>query len=44
MEYRFTDALADPPGVTDGLCSEQLVRLPQTNWCFQPPDETPAVN
>jgi len=34
MDYRFTDANADPPGVTDEFCSERLIRLPRTNWCF----------
>ena len=44
MDYRLTDALADPPGVTDEFCTERLIRLPRTNWCFGPPDDAPAVN
>jgi len=44
MDYRFTDANADPPGVTDEFCSERLIRLPRTNWCFEPPDDAPSVN
>lgn len=39
MDYRLTDALADPPGESDNLCSEQLIRLPDTAWCFQAPTE-----
>jgi protein O-GlcNAc transferase len=39
MDYRLTDALADPPGLSDTLCSEQLIRLPQTAWCFDAPKE-----
>ncbi len=39
MDYRLTDALADPPGLSDTLCSEQLFRLPQTTWCFEAPKE-----
>ena len=28
IDYRFTDALADPPGMTDHLNAEKLWRLP----------------
>jgi len=44
MDYRLTDALADPPGETDRFCSEQLIRLPKTDWCFAPPDDSPRVS
>jgi protein O-GlcNAc transferase len=37
IDYRLTDALADPPGMTDTLCCERLIRLPQTAWCFAAP-------
>ena len=37
MDYRLTDAWADPPGVTDGYYTENLVRLPDTFFCFLPP-------
>ena len=43
MDYRLTDALADPPGTTEHLHSEQLVRLPDTAWCFRPSDAASAV-
>jgi len=36
IDYRITDALADPPGVTDAWYSEALVRLPRSSWCFSP--------
>jgi predicted O-linked N-acetylglucosamine transferase (SPINDLY family) len=39
MDYRLTDALADPPGISDALCSERLIRLPETAWCFEAPTE-----
>jgi len=42
MDYRMTDAHADPPGLSDTLHSEQLIRLPQTNWIYQPPENSPA--
>jgi predicted O-linked N-acetylglucosamine transferase (SPINDLY family) len=42
IDYRMTDAYADPPGLSDSLHSEQLIRLPQTNWIYQPPDNGPA--
>lgn len=35
IRYRLTDALADPPGISDAHCSEELVRL-HTNWCYTP--------
>jgi predicted O-linked N-acetylglucosamine transferase (SPINDLY family) len=43
IDYRFTDAHADPPGMTDALCTEKLFRLPRTDWCFQPPANCPDV-
>ena len=30
MDYRLTDAWADPPGVTDAFYTEKLVRLPRS--------------
>lgn len=43
IDYRLTDALADPPGLTEALHSEHLVRLPQTAWCFHPAGYTRPV-
>jgi len=43
MDYRLTDALADPPGATEHLHSERLVRLPDTAWCFCPPEDSPPA-
>ena len=43
IDYRMTDALADPPGLADTLHTEKLLRLPQTNWIYQPPDEALAL-
>jgi len=36
IDYRITDALADPPGETDALHVERLVRLPETFLCYSP--------
>ena len=42
IDYRLTDARADPPGATEHLHSETLYRLPSF-LCYQPPDHTPEV-
>lgn len=36
MRYRLTDARADPPGTSERLHTETLVRLPHSQWCFRP--------
>jgi predicted O-linked N-acetylglucosamine transferase (SPINDLY family) len=41
IDWRITDAVADPPGMTDALHSEQLLRLEGCAWCFQPPSDAP---
>jgi len=38
MDYRITDAYADPPGMTEHLHTEQLVRLPEIYMAYQPPE------
>ena len=43
MDYRVTDSFADPPGKTDHLHTEELVRLPQGFLCYKPPGQTPDV-
>ena len=44
MDYRLTDVLSNPPGLTDAFFTEQLIRLPQTYWCYHRRDDTPEVN
>ncbi len=44
IDYRITDALADPPGMTEHLHSEKLVRLPEIYMAFSPPAASPQVS
>ena len=37
VDYRITDARADPPGEADSLHTETLVRLPEAFLCYTPP-------
>ena len=43
MDYRITDARADPPGLSEAHYREQLLRLPHSLWCFAPPLQMPEV-
>ncbi|MGE4013157.1 MAG: tetratricopeptide repeat protein, partial [Alphaproteobacteria bacterium] len=43
IDYRLTDAWADPVGVSEAYYSERLYRLPQGFLCYRPPAATPAV-
>ncbi|MBK6906769.1 MAG: tetratricopeptide repeat protein [Rhodocyclaceae bacterium] len=42
IDYRLTDAIADPEG-EDHFFTEKLYRLPNTFLCYSPPDAAPAV-
>ncbi|GEO81540.1 hypothetical protein ROR02_16710 [Pararhodospirillum oryzae] len=42
MDYRLTDAVADPYGMTDDFHTEALVRLPSGFLCYQPVSEIPT--
>ena len=44
IDYRFTDALCDPPGATERYYRETLIRLPRCMWCYQPRADMPAVS
>ncbi len=37
MDYRISDPYADPPGMTEPYHTEQLLRLPESLWCYPPP-------
>ena len=43
MDYRITDAFADPPGMTEAFHSETLVRMPECFSCFKAPLQSPDV-
>jgi protein O-GlcNAc transferase len=42
MDFRLSDAIADPPG-SERLCTERLLRLPGCFLCYRPPDTAPPV-
>ncbi len=42
IDYRLTDAIADPPGEADKLHTEKLVRLAHGFLCYQSDDPQPA--
>jgi predicted O-linked N-acetylglucosamine transferase (SPINDLY family) len=43
IDFRITDAIADPPGVTERLFTERLIRLPRCAWCYAAPESAPPV-
>lgn len=43
MDYRITDAHASPPGLLDNCHTEALARLPDSQWCYRPPEDCPDV-
>jgi len=43
MDYRFTDAIADPAETSAPIHSEKLVYLPATAWTYRPPEYAPAI-
>ena len=43
MDYRISDAVSDPAG-SDAFHCEQLLRLPHTQWCWQPDADASAVS
>lgn len=44
IDWRLTDALADPPGDADRWHRETLYRLPRCFHCYRPPTDAPAVS
>src|SRR6185369_5532191 len=42
IDYRLTDAVADPPG--EAICHlEELMRLPSVFCCYGPPQDAPPI-
>ena len=41
MDYRITDAVCDPPGETESLHTERLIRLPRIYMSWTPPTDAP---
>ena len=44
IDFRITDAFADPPGETESLSVESLLRLPDVAWAYRPPANAPTPN
>jgi protein O-GlcNAc transferase len=42
MDWRITDARADPPGA-EAHHTERLLRLPEVFLCYEPPPEAPEI-
>ena len=36
LQYRISDRHTDPPGLSESLHTETLVRLPDSQWCYRP--------
>ncbi|SVD72812.1 uncharacterized protein METZ01_LOCUS425666, partial [marine metagenome] len=43
IDYRLSDEVADPPGVANTLCVEQLIRLPNGHHCYHPSEDAPEI-
>jgi predicted O-linked N-acetylglucosamine transferase (SPINDLY family) len=43
MDWRVTDRIADPPGMTEGFYTERLMRLDGCAWCYQADEGSPDV-
>jgi protein O-GlcNAc transferase len=43
VDYVLTDSIADPPGMTEHLYTERLLRLDPCALCYKPPEASPAV-
>jgi predicted O-linked N-acetylglucosamine transferase (SPINDLY family) len=38
IDYRLSDPYLDPPGMDESIFSERTIRLPDSFWCYGPPD------
>ncbi len=44
IDYHITDSYVEPEGITEKFHSETVMRLPDSYYCYQPMDNSPAVN
>ncbi|MEH6626479.1 MAG: tetratricopeptide repeat protein [Motiliproteus sp.] len=44
IDYRIADTVTSPPGLYDNLSTEEILRLPNSQWCYQPSSDAPEVN
>ncbi len=44
MDFRISDNRADPPGTSDALHTEKILRMPATQWCYRPPADAPELS
>jgi predicted O-linked N-acetylglucosamine transferase (SPINDLY family) len=44
MDYRISDWICDPPGLTELHYTEAILRLPHSLWCYEPPPDIPDVS
>jgi protein O-GlcNAc transferase len=43
MDYKIVDSYTDPPGKTEQLYTEKLLRLPESFLCYLPDKDSPEV-
>ena len=43
IDFRITDGRASPEGLLDEFHTERIVRLPDSQWCYQAPPDSPDV-
>lgn len=43
IDFRMTDGISDPPGQSEALSTETLLRLPHMSWVYSPPTGLPPV-
>ncbi len=44
IDYRITDNSVDPEGKTDSFNAEQLIRMPNSYFCYRPDNDSPPIN
>ncbi len=44
IDYRIADAVTSPPGLYEHLSSEKILRMPNSQWCYQPSNNAPEIN